>query len=62
MFTNYDQLPLILSVKEIAEILCISRNSAYALVRSDQIHSIKIGKQYRVLKDDLIKFIEDDIN
>ena len=33
-------------------------NSAYALVRSGRIHSIKIGRQIRIPKSSLVEFLE----
>ena len=39
-----NQYPPVLSVKQVAEILAVSQNTAYALVRSGQIHSIRVGR------------------
>lgn len=47
----------LLKGKEVAERLSISRSQAYALMRSNQIQTIKIGKSIRVSSDDLEKFI-----
>lgn len=41
-------LKSVLSVKDLAKILNIGINNAYAIVRSGQIHSIRIGRQYRI--------------
>lgn len=38
----------VLSVKDLAKILNIGINNAYSLVREGQIHSVKIGRQYRI--------------
>lgn len=38
----------ILRVKDLQEILSISHNTAYELVRSGKIRSIKIGRSYRI--------------
>ena len=43
-----NQYPPVLSVKQVAEILAVSQNTAYALVRSGQIHSIRVGRSYRI--------------
>jgi len=37
-----------LTVEELAETLKISKSTAYAMVRSGQIQSVKIGVQYRI--------------
>ena len=38
------------TVEEIEAILGISKNTAYALVKSGEFHSVKIGGQYRISK------------
>lgn len=40
--------PKVIHVKQLAEILSISLNSAYEIVRSNQIRCIKIGRNYRI--------------
>ncbi len=45
MFTNY---PDVISVSELQSMLHIGRNTAYELVRSGKIYSIKIGRTYRI--------------
>jgi excisionase family DNA binding protein len=55
--TSFENLPLVLHVKELAEVLSISQNTAYALVRSEQIRSIRTGRIYRIPKDALIEYL-----
>ena len=55
--TSFDNLPLVLRVKDLAEILSISQNMAYALVRSGQIRSIRTGRTYRIPKDAVIEYL-----
>ncbi|RKI69776.1 DNA-binding protein [bacterium 1xD42-67] len=38
-------------------ILHVGRNTVYELVRSNQIRGIKVGKQIRVLKTDVLQFL-----
>lgn len=38
----------VLKVDELAHMLSISRNTAYELVRSGKIRSVKIGRTYRI--------------
>ena len=42
----FDDIPLVLTVEELMPILSIGRNTAFALVRSGQIKSIRAGKDY----------------
>lgn len=39
----------VLKVEDLAKMLSIGRNTAYELVRSGKIRSIKIGRTYRIL-------------
>ena len=57
-YTNTDQLPLLITVGELSEILGIGKNKAYELVRSKNIDSIRIGCTYRIPKKSLIDFLE----
>ena len=54
-----NQYPPVLSVKQVAEILAVSQNTAYALVRSQKIHSIRVGRSYRIPLDAVIKYLDD---
>ncbi|MBQ2450757.1 MAG: helix-turn-helix domain-containing protein [Lachnospiraceae bacterium] len=51
------KLPNVLNVKELAEALSISQNTAYNLVRSGQIHSIRIGRAYRITREAVEDFL-----
>ena len=54
---SVEELPLVLRVEDLSRALGIGRNSAYELVRSGKIRSIRIGKQLRIPKDALIKYL-----
>ena len=56
-YRSLDELPLALRVEELMPILGIGRNTAYELVRSGQIRSIKIGRQIRVPRDAVVEFL-----
>lgn len=45
MFSDY---PDVVSIAELQSMLRISRNTAYELVRSGKIRSVKIGRTYRI--------------
>ena len=53
---SFDDIPLVLTVEELMPILRIGRNTAFALVRSGQIKSIRAGKQIRILKHELLEY------
>lgn len=58
IYKKYDELPLMLSVMEVAAILGISRAGAYELVRSEDFPTIKIGSRIIVPKEEFIAWIK----
>jgi len=58
--TSYDDLPLTLSVKELMPILSIGRNTAYELIHSGQIRSVRIGKKICIPKAEVLRFLKDN--
>lgn len=57
-YKSYDELPLTLSVPEVAAVLGISRAGAYELARSKGFPSLSIGSRIVVPKDKFIAWIE----
>lgn len=57
-YKSYDELPLMLSVPEVAAVLGISRAGAYELARSKGFPSLSIGSRIVVPKDKFIAWIE----
>ena len=55
---SLQDLPLVLTVEDLMEVLSIGRNTAYELVRSGQIRSIKVGKTYRIPRDAVEEFLK----
>lgn len=54
---SFDELPLLLRVEDLMPILSVGRNTAYELVRTEQIFSIRIGRQLRIPKQSVMDFI-----
>lgn len=57
MIHSTNDLPLILTVSDISEILGIGKNTAYDLVRSGTIKSVRAGRQIRITKSALLDFL-----
>lgn len=57
-YKTYDELPLMLSVPEVAAVLGISRAGAYELARSKEFPSLTIGTRIVVPKDKFIIWID----
>ena len=56
-FKSYDDLPLMLSVLELTDVLGISRASAYELVKIKGFPALHIGNRIMIPKEDLISWI-----
>ena len=56
-YRNLHDLPRILRVEDLMPILGIGRNTAYELIRSGQIRSVRIGRQIRIPRDALLEFL-----
>lgn len=57
MYNNIDDLPITLTAIDIANILGISRNSAYALCNSKDFPTIRLGKRIIISKDAFVNWI-----
>ena len=56
-YRDLHDLPMTLGVEDLMPILGIGRNTAYELIRSGQIRSIRIGRQIRIPRDALLDFL-----
>ena len=59
VYKSYDELPLMLSVPEVAAVLGISRAGAYELIRSDGFPALKIGSRIVVPKEKFIAWVNE---
>ena len=57
VFTSYDQLPLLLNVKQLAALLSVSDSSVYELIEEEDFPSLRIGKRIVIPKEELRKWI-----
>ena len=54
---SFESLPLVLRIDDLMQLLGIGRNSAYDLVHSNQLHVIRVGRQIRIPRDEIIRFL-----
>jgi excisionase family DNA binding protein len=54
--------PLLLSVEDAASQLGIGRGSAYQLVRSRQLPSVRVGRRVLIRRSDLERFVAEKAN
>lgn len=59
-YTKYfdtNDIPLVIGIKELSDVLGIGSPAAYKLVRSKQIASMKIGNSFRIPRSELLRFL-----
>ena len=56
-YHDLHELPVTLRVEDLMPLLGIGRNTAYELIRSGQIRSVRIGRQIRSPRDALLEFL-----
>lgn len=57
IYTSYDELPLLLNVKQLADLLGVSDSSVYELIQEDGFPSLRIGKRIVIPKEELREWI-----
>lgn len=55
--TNSNKIPEFLTVKELQELLRVSRGTAYALVHSGELRAKVIGRQLRIPRSEYERFV-----
>ena len=53
--------PKLLRMKDVAQMLGISKSYAYELTRRGQLPAVRLGRSVRVRPDDLMRFISDNL-
>ena len=53
---------MVMKVEDLMPVLCIGRNTAYKLVRSGQIRSIRVGRNIRVPKEAVAEYLSQQNN
>ena len=60
--TNYTDLPAMLKVEHISEIMGISKVVAYELVNRPDFPALRIGKRIIIPKDKFLNWIDEEAN
>lgn len=58
IYTNFDQLPLMLNADQLAQVLGISRAGAYQLMHEKGFPVIRIGRRMVIPKENLRKWLD----
>ena len=56
MFQDY---PDIVNIEQLREMLGVGRNTAYSLLKNNEIRSIRIGRVHKVPKINIIKYLQE---
>ena len=62
MYKSYDELPLMLSVHDVAEVLGISKSSAYVKKKEKGFPTLKIGARVVIPRDRFIEWINKNVS
>ena len=54
MFDEYNDM---LSVDDLMEILCIGKNAAYDLLRSDELKCFRLKGRWKIPKESVIEYV-----
>ena len=57
-YKNFDELPLMLNVVQVAAVLGISRAGAYELVHGEEFPALKIGSRIVVPKEKFCRWVD----
>ncbi len=58
IFANY---PDVVDIKDLQRMLNIGRNLAYSIIQNGEIRFRKVGKTYKILKKDIISYLENSV-
>ena len=47
----------LLTVNEVADLLRVSNMTVYRLIKSNDLGSVRVGKSYRIRRDDIDRFL-----
>ena len=54
----FQDFPDVVNVAQLQKMLGVGRNTAYNLLKTNKIRSIRIGKIYRVPKINILKYLQ----
>ncbi len=58
-YSSYEDIPVMMTVEEFGKLMRVSRNTAYAFVREGLVPTVKVGRQIRIYRGDILKLRED---
>lgn len=55
VYTTYEDIPVMMTVEEFGKLMRVSRNTAYAFVREGLVPTVKVGRQIRIYRGDILR-------
>ncbi len=60
VMSDMNEVPDLLSVKEVAELLHISERTVHRMIERKELPAYKVGKVIRVERKDVLKYLEEN--
>ena len=60
-YKGLEKYPDVLNLKDVAKYLGISKDTVRKLCLSNQLKHIRVGRLYKITKENLVNFLEDNI-
>ena len=57
-YYSESDLPVMLTIMDVAKPLRVSKNTAYNFVKSGKFPYVKVGHQIRLFRDDIMRYIQ----
>ena len=51
------ELPLVLNVRQVAEVLCCNPKTVYAMISAGELEAVTLGRSLRVTRHALLEFL-----
>lgn len=59
VYTDIQQLPIMLNAEDVSQVLRVSRAQAYVLLNSQYVKTCRVGKRILLPKTELLRYIEE---
>lgn len=59
MFEEYEP---VMSIQDVCDALMVGKNTVYNLIKSGKLNSFRIGKIWKISKNELVKFVCQEAN
>lgn len=57
LMSDFESIPAVLTVRELQQLLRVSLNTTYGLIRSGAIRAKTVGRQLRIPRSEFLRYI-----